>query len=126
MDQAGLPLAGEEEDVVVGPEGHENTRGLVDSDRLDVRERAGLPERHLVVAHLAEARRGEAVLVAHPDDARALCMCEYAHDVHIPLSSAKSLHQTWPDPWQSDNRTGHATSCAENGASALSRTMRKV
>ena len=45
---------------------------LVDRRPLDVAEYAGLLERDLVVAHLAETHRREAVLVAQPCYTRAL------------------------------------------------------
>ena len=66
------PRRTEEEDVVVGPEGHEDTRRLVDNGHLDVGEPASFPKRDLAVAHLAEAGSREAVLVAEPGNTRAL------------------------------------------------------
>ena len=53
-----VPLAGEEENVVVRPERHQHAARLADCRHLDV------AERDLAVAHLAETYRCEAVLVA--------------------------------------------------------------
>jgi hypothetical protein len=62
----------EEKDVIVAPERHHDARRLVQRDRLEVLERAELPHADLSIAHPAKARRRDAVVLAHPDHARAL------------------------------------------------------
>lgn len=61
----------QEQDIVVAPEGHDNTRGLIERDRLDVAQTARLPNTNLSVTHPAEPSRRDPILVTHPHHPRA-------------------------------------------------------
>lgn len=61
----------QEQDIVVAPERHDNTRGLIERDRLDVAQTARLPNTNLPVTHPAEPGRRDPILVTHPHHPRA-------------------------------------------------------
>lgn len=61
----------QEQDIVVAPEGHDNTRGLIERNRLDVAQTARLPNTNLPVTHPAKPGRRDPILVTHPHYSRA-------------------------------------------------------
>lgn len=74
----------EEENVVIAPEGHHYSRGLVERERLDVLERTSIPHADLAIAHAAKPSRPDTIVLAHPHDTGAL-------DAAMALSNTHGL-----------------------------------
>jgi hypothetical protein len=61
----------EEQDIVIGPEGHDDARRLVQGGRLDVPQATSLPNPNLAIGHLAEPSSRDSIEVTHPRNATA-------------------------------------------------------
>jgi len=54
----------EEKDIIVAPEGHHDSRRLVQRDRLDILQPSNLPHPNLPIAHPAKSRRSDTIAVS--------------------------------------------------------------
>ena len=61
-----------EKNIVIAPEGHQDTRRLINGSHLKIVKASRFPNTDLTIAHLAEPSGGNIVFFAHPDDASTL------------------------------------------------------
>lgn len=79
-----VPFTSKEQDSIVAPEGHHNSGGLVEGNHFVIVKTTRIPDSNLSIAHPAEARGSEGILLAHPNDAHAL-------DATVALSNADGI-----------------------------------
>ena len=93
-----IPFTGKEENAVVTPEGHYDSRGLVEGDHLVVVEASRIPNSNLPIAHLAETGGSESILLAHPDDTGAFNTTVTFGDAHGISANARIEQTNFPVP----------------------------
>jgi len=96
------PFASKEQDAVITPEGHYDAGRLVESDHFGIFETTRIPNPNLSVAHLAETRGSERILLAHPDDTSALDTAVAFVDPHRISAGARIKQTNFPVPASRD------------------------